>query len=284
MGDTVPFNRKDSDAQARDDERIYSNEEVSEIIGVALRNAQSGDGSTVNHSEMLSIASEFGLGGGDIQRALQELAEKQDLRETSEMAALAFKLHVMAFAAICTGLFLINMISVPSFWWFLYPVVCWGSVIMLHGIAVRYLPPTFWMMLDPALGEHFNGRGAWSGQLDGSGRAPFYIDEVYGSIAKANGIAEITDDALVLEYEIADSWFGAIKSKVREVIVPFEEISGVRFQRSMWNTKLSLQGRRMSTFSDVPMAKSGEVTLMFQREHRGAAEHLARELAEKAGR
>ena len=284
MGDTIPFNRKDSDTQAPDEERIYSNEEVSEIIGIALRNAQSGDGSTVNHEEMLSIASEFGLGGGDIQRALQDLSEKQTDHDVAEKAALAFKLHAVTLVVICTGLFFINLLTrTPGHeaWWFLYPVVCWGSVVVLHGIAVKYLPAAFWVAM---VNEHYKGRGIWPAQVGTSGRATFYIDQVYGSLAKANGIAEITDDALVLEFEIKDSWFGALKSKVREEVVPIEDIAGVRLQRGMWNTKLSLQGRRLSTFSNVPTAEGGEVTLMFRREYRSAVEHLARELTERIER
>jgi len=277
MGETVPFNRKDGDAQAPDQERIYSNEEVSEIIGIALRNAQTGDGSTVNHEEMLSIAGEFGLGGADIQRALDNLAEKQLDHDTSEKVVLAFKLHALTLTVICGGLFFINLLSGTEVWWFLYPLVCWGSVVVLHGLAVKYMPPAFWAMM---VDEHYKGRGIWPTQTGASGRATFYIEDVHGGFAEANGIVETTDDALVLEFEVKDSIFGAFKSGVREEIVPYSEIAGYRLQRGMWNSTLSLQGRRLSTFSDIPMAKGGEVTLTFRREYRAAVEQLARELSD----
>ncbi len=283
MGETVPFNRKDGESTPLD-ERIYSNEEVSEIIGIALRNAQAGDGSTVNHDEMLSIAGEFGLGGADIQRALDDLASKQEEREQTDQAVLAFKLHVAAFAVINVGLLLINLLTTPSYFWFLFPVVCWGSVVVLHGIAVKFMPTAPWLLLEPMIDQHLKGRGIWPTRLEQSGRATFYIDDLYGAFAKANGIAEITDDALILEFEIKDSIFGAIKSKVREEIVPLEEITGIRLQRGMWNTTLHLQGRRLSTFSQIPTAEGGQVALSFRREFRNAVEHLARELRERCGR
>jgi len=276
MGETVPFKRNDVDAALSDD-RIYSNEEVSEIIGIALRNAQDGAGTTVNHEEMRSIAAEFGLGGGDIQRALDTLAEKQQERELADQAGLAFKLHAATFVVINAGLLLINLLASPNDAWFLYPLICWGVVVALHGIAVKYAPAAPWLLLEP-LAKHYGMHGAYAGPLNGRNRAAFYIDDVYGALAKANGIVELTDDALVLEYEISDKIFGAIKSKVREEIVPYEEIMGVHLQRCMWNAKLTLQGRRLSTFADVPSAKGGEATLTFKREHRNAAAHLAQAL------
>lgn len=280
MGETVPFNRSGDAAPANDD-RIYSNEEVSEIIGIALRNAQTGDGTTVNHAEMLSIASEFGLSGGDIQRALDSLAEKEEALEIADKTALAFKLHVATYLAIIAGLFGINLISDPSYWWFLYPGILWGSIVVLHGIAQKYAPTAPWLLIESMVDQHHKGRGIWSTSVGSGGRATFYIDDVWGSFAEANGIAEIKDDVLVLEYEMRDSIFGALKSKVREELVPLDDIAGVRLQRGMWSAKLSLQGRRLSTFANVPTATGGEVTLVFKRENRDAAERLARELQER---
>jgi hypothetical protein len=281
MGETIPFDRKEGDANAPIEDRIYSNEEVTEIIGTALRNAQANDGSTVNHEEMLNIASEFGLGGADIQRAIDNLADKQSSQGLMEKVVLAFKLHVATCAVFSTALFFINLLTGTEIWWFMYPLVLWGSVVVLHGLIVKFMPAKYWAMM---IDEEYEGQGSWRTQIGTPGRAAFYIDDVYGAFAEANGIAEVTDDALVLEFEVKDSIFGALKSKVREEIVPFDEITGVRLQRGMWNSKLTLQGRRLSTFSDVPMADGGEVTLMFQRENRTAVEHLAKELSDRCNR
>ncbi len=283
MGETVPFNRKEGDPAAAED-RIYSNEEVTEIIGIALRNAQSTDGATVNHEEMLSIAGEFGLGGADIQRALDDLAEKQTVREQTGQVVLAFKLHALTYIVIIAGLLAVNLLTTPSYAWFLFPAVVWGTIVVLHGIAVKYMPSAHWLLLEPMINQHYKGRGIWPTRLEDSGRATFYIDDLYGAFAKANGIAELTDDGLLLEFEIKDSIFGAFKSKVRQEFVPFEEITGIRLQRGMWNSKLCLQGRRLSTFSKMPTSEGGEVTLMFRREYRGSVERLARELRERCGR
>jgi len=281
MGETIPFNQNDGDANGPIEDRIYSNEEVTEIIGTALRNAQAGDGSTVNHEEMLSIASEFGLGGADIQRALDNLADKQSSQGLMEKVVLSLKLHVATHLVLCTGLFFINLLTGTEIWWFLYPAVLWGSVITLHGILVKYMPPKYWAAM---IDEDSEGGGAFAIQIGVIGRPAFYIDDVYGSFAEANGVIEITDDTLVVEYEVQDSIFGALKSKVQEKVVPLSDIVGVRLQRGMWNSKLTLQGRRLSTFSDMPMATGGEVTLTFRRENRATVEKLAKELTEKCER
>ena len=109
-------------------------------------------------------------------------------------------------------------------------------------------------------------------------RAKFTIPEIYGPFAEACGLAQVRDDCLLLEFEIADTMFHTIKSKVREVAVPIGEITAVRLERRLWATKLILQGRRLKTFDEVPGSGSGEVTLVFDRQTRSASERLAREL------
>jgi hypothetical protein len=282
MGETIPFNQNGNESAPQDD-RIYTNEEVTEIIGAALRNAQTVDGDAISHTEMLGIAAEFGLNAADVQRAIDKIAEREDLKEDAERAQLAFKLHALTFGTVIAGLAGINVLTGLDTMWFLYPFFAWGAFVGLHGILAYYAPAISLEMFDEWLDRHRSRHGRGTHAVDGSAQATFYIDEVYGPLAQANGIAQIADGALILEFEVVDSIFGSIKSKVKEIVVPLDDLASAHLSRGMWHTKLTLIGRRLRTFEGVPMAKGGEITLQFKREHRPAAEHLTAQLAETAG-
>lgn len=288
MAETIPFNANgestgdpslSDDAKESSRDRVYTNEEVSEIIAVALRSGESPRGDTVNHEEMVAIGRDFGLNPRDIDAAIETIGKTQEVESLAVRARLAFRLHAIAFGVVNLGLFLINMVADPSFWWFLYPLISWGVLLTLHGFIQRYAP---------ALSIQLAGYSkdwvmARTGVQADSGRATFTINDLYANLAEVNGLAQIQDDRLILEFEIADSVFGAVKSKVREISVPLSEIAAVRLDRGMWCTRLKLQGQKLRTFEGVPTAKGGEVTLIFGRQARAASETLARDIAEVIG-
>ena len=64
-----------------------------------------------------------------------------------------------------------------------------------------------------------------------------------------------------------------------EVSVSIEDIDFVHLEKKLFRSRLTIQGRRMQTFRDVPKNQSGKIQLWFDRETRGAAEELAANLA-----
>ena len=43
-----------------------------------------------------------------------------------------FRDHLLIYVAINTVLIAINMLTVPQFWWFLFPLVFWGIGVAFH--------------------------------------------------------------------------------------------------------------------------------------------------------
>ena len=92
MAELIPFEKneggKAAEGPSRPDVRSYSNEEVSEIIRVALRSADESRTNTVGHEEMLTIARDFGLTPGDIARAFDEINFKREEEQLESTAKL----------------------------------------------------------------------------------------------------------------------------------------------------------------------------------------------------
>ena len=130
-------NSADNDKQLK---REYTNEEISEIIRVALKSANGGDQSTVSREEMLTIGREFGLSEADLIRASEKIAASRDKTDRATTAMQGFKIHVVCYVAGVVALFLINALVSPEFWWFLLPTIAYGAVVAIHGIGAKKNP------------------------------------------------------------------------------------------------------------------------------------------------
>ncbi len=47
-----------------------------------------------------------------------------------------FYIHLATYLVVNLGLFLINILSSPRHLWFLWPLIGWGSVVLLHGVTI----------------------------------------------------------------------------------------------------------------------------------------------------
>ncbi len=106
---------------------------------------------------------------------------------------------------------------------------------------------------------------------------PFQFSEIYAGLADSEGLVSITSDALVLEFQIKDGLFGAFKSRVKRIELPFENIGEVQLQSNLLARNLTVVVDSMQLVEDVPNAKQGEIKIKFPRSHQREATALARE-------
>lgn len=108
---------------------------------------------------------------------------------------------------------------------------------------------------------------------------PFSFSDVHGGFAEADGLLVLTTDAIVLEYQIKDIFTGAIKSDVKKVTLPFEQIEDVEFRTNFLRTDITIQTNSLELVQDVPDAKQGRVRLKISRKHRKEAAAVAHEVS-----
>jgi hypothetical protein len=103
---------------------------------------------------------------------------------------------------------------------------------------------------------------------------PFSIPHVYEGLANAKGIVRVESAELILEFEVKDGFVGMIKSGVREVRIPFDDLADLELHKGWFSTKLSIRTRRMTASSRIPGSDGTMAQLHLSRRDRQTAEVL----------
>ena len=103
---------------------------------------------------------------------------------------------------------------------------------------------------------------------------PFFIPKVYEGFATANGMARVTRDGLALEFEVKDGFVGMLKSGVREVQIPLDDLQQLELRKGWLTTRLVIKTRRMAVVSKLPGKHTGGIELGVARQDRKIAEAL----------
>ena len=109
----------------------------------------------------------------------------------------------------------------------------------------------------------------------------FYDPEAFATVGE--GLIRLESDRVVIEFQAKGAFFGMVKSEVKEVGLPFDTISYVRFKRGVFSAEIAIQGRDMKTMDGLPTVKHGRVRLRFKRDLRDDAEWFAMELERLGG-
>jgi hypothetical protein len=49
--------------------------------------------------------------------------------------------NLWSFVLVSAGLAVLNLVTYPQYWWFLYPVIGWGIGVLIHAMSVfNYMP------------------------------------------------------------------------------------------------------------------------------------------------
>lgn len=97
---------------------------------------------------------------------------------------------------------------------------------------------------------------------------PFTLASVYQGLAEAHGRVHVDERGLRIEYRVEDAVFGFVKSRVRELDIPFDEIDDVEFSDKWYGRRLVLHLHSLQSVADFPGSKSGRIVLKIARAHR----------------
>lgn len=116
---------------------------------------------------------------------------------------------------------------------------------------------------------------------------PFYSDDAYAGLARCNGLLKDLGDALILEIQIQDNFFGFLKSAVQEIRVPIEDVVSLEMKDgwlgSNVGVKLVLQTNKTELLDPIPTASQGRVVLTIARADVPAAEEFMTRFHDPSG-
>jgi hypothetical protein len=116
----------------------------------------------------------------------------------------------------------------------------------------------------------------------------FTLSDVFAGLGEGHGLLRNEGTHLCLEYQIQDGIAGVLKSDIRQVRIPMEEVASVTltkgwFGMNWWGVKIVIQGTRMEAFEDVPGASGGRVELSISGKDHEAAENFVYRLHSEEG-
>ena len=114
----------------------YSDDEVRAIIDRALRNDLGGG---VSHEELVAAGAEVGISREALEVAARDVRANRQLEELRlrviRRRRRALISHLSVFVIVNTFLFLINFLTTPGQWWFLFSLLGWGLGLIFHAQA-----------------------------------------------------------------------------------------------------------------------------------------------------
>lgn len=118
--------------------RSYDESEVRAILDRALRSPDGNASATaLSHEQLLELGAEIGLSPQQIERAVRDVAQSKSVAELQQRIISRrrrwFGHHLALFLGVNGMLFLINFLTTPGQWWFLFPFVAMLLPLAVHA-------------------------------------------------------------------------------------------------------------------------------------------------------
>ncbi|HET9954193.1 MAG TPA: 2TM domain-containing protein [Polyangiaceae bacterium] len=115
-------------------ERRYTDAEVRAILDRALRSDLSRG---VSHDQLLSVAAEVGISREALEAAALDVEEGRETEQARDRILKrrrrAFLNHLWTFLGVQAFLIAVNLLTIPYYLWFLYPLMGWGLGLFFHA-------------------------------------------------------------------------------------------------------------------------------------------------------
>lgn len=123
-------------------QRGWSQEQLAEVSGLSVRTIQRlerGQPGSLESSKALAAVFEIDL--SDLKEPAMDTSRSDVLPDEAIALAhvrkvKAFYLHLTQYVIVIAILAVINLVSSPSYWWFVWPALGWGIGVASHGAAV----------------------------------------------------------------------------------------------------------------------------------------------------
>lgn len=104
----------------------------------------------------------------------------------------------------------------------------------------------------------------------------FETDNATHGLTHARGFAWSTREGLMFEYQVSDSIIEVIKSELKELFVPYQQIQEIVHKNS-WFTggTIYVQLNSLKNLADIPFLEETELCLELKRKHKNAGKEFA---------
>lgn len=102
---------------------------------------------------------------------------------------------------------------------------------------------------------------------------PFESVDYSHGLKRAKGLLKLGEGGIELEYQEQDSFIGIIKSDLRTIHLPYEELEAIEFEKGWFSAKILLKTSSMALLEKLPGNEEGICTLKVKRKHRDEAQN-----------
>lgn len=103
----------------------------------------------------------------------------------------------------------------------------------------------------------------------------FSTEDAYNGFATVEGIMRLEQEAIVLEFQVKDNFIGVIKSKTKDLRIPFSELEEVKYKTNWFVSNFRLFVSSMRILGEFPGGKDGVIKLKIKRKQKENAKQLA---------
>jgi hypothetical protein len=101
---------------------------------------------------------------------------------------------------------------------------------------------------------------------------PFALPDTYEGLIETQGVAQLSEQALMLEFQLQDGLLGILKSEMKFAAIPYQAMATVRLHKGWTRTTILIQMHHPQTLRDVPKQKNGQLELRLARKTTAIAE------------
>lgn len=119
-----------------DPKRVYTDDEVTAILGRAIERQRTSSPEGLSHDDLLAVARDAGISAEAIEAAAAELATRKETTD-DELAirkerASDFRIHLFTYLPIMAFLAFVNFMT-TAYPWVIWPALGWGLALALHA-------------------------------------------------------------------------------------------------------------------------------------------------------
>jgi hypothetical protein len=133
-----------------DPKRVYSDDEVKSILSRAIDRQRAASPDGLSHDDLLAVAREAGIPADAVEAAAAEIVTRAADGESEQSSARSrpaegdglavrkerasgFRIHLLTYVPVIAFLVFVNVMTTPSYLWFLWPALGWGLAVVLHA-------------------------------------------------------------------------------------------------------------------------------------------------------